>query len=192
MQIVLKQLFRTTVLFIGLLILSFSGFAQERERAPKQLAFETGYRYLVSNSFNLASQGVTVLFDYGWQLSGFTGKPASYLSVPLGYTMLFGHGGARNARILSYGWTVRHNLSSKSSWVPFLGYGLLLNQLLIEELDGRVFGHQTCLDLGIKYRTQSRWHPYCKLEYCMTRYPSLGKAKADNISAVEIKTGIFF
>ena len=135
---------------------------------------------------------MTLLVDYAWQLSGFTGKPAAYISVPLGYTYLFGGKGANSGRILSYGWTVRHELKSKGNIIPFLGYGLLLNQLSIENTVGRTNGHQTCLNFGFRLKSEKKVNYYAKLEYSYSSYPHLGAKKSDSIQAIELNTGIRF
>lgn len=178
----------------ALLLALLSGhlMASEFQKVPKQYSVETGYRYVFSNSFGLAPHGTTFLFDYGWQLSGFSGKPPAYITVPLGYTFLYGTEGQSNGRILSYGWTIKHNLKGTNKLVPFLGYGLLLNQLSIEGTEGKVFGHQTRFDFGYIYKQTLRWNPFVKLEYSITRYPSLGKRKADQIHAAEVKLGVNF
>jgi hypothetical protein len=166
--------------------------AQEMSHVPRQISLEAGYRHLSSNTFDLKNEGVTLLFDYAWQLSGFTGRPAVYLTIPIGYTYLWGGEGSNAGAILSYGWSVRHNLRNWGSGTPFIGYGLLLNQLSVEDTDGRIYGHQTRFDFGYTFIPSARVSPFAKLEYSMTRYPSLGKSKADKISAVEMKAGVRF
>ena len=92
-------------------------FAQENnmEKVPKMKSLEIGYRYVLSSSFDAQPKmGTTVLFDYAWQLSGFTeNKKAAYISVPLAYTYLLNSNDtlSKNTRILSYGWTVRHDFA---------------------------------------------------------------------------------
>jgi hypothetical protein len=166
--------------------------AQTFIRVPKFVSAELGFRYIPSTTFDIKNQGMTLLVDYAWQLSGFTGKPAAYISVPLGYTSLFGGNGANSGSILSYGWAVRHELKAKGKAIPFLGYGLLLNQLRIANTDGAVFGHQTCLNFGYRFHTEKRTSYYAKLEYSYSRYPHLGAKKSDSIQAIELKTGVRF
>jgi hypothetical protein len=185
----MKNLKSAFVLFAFFGVIATST-AQTLHKAPKQYSFELGYRYLTSNTFDLKNQGFSVLFDYAWQLSGYTGKPAAYLSVPLGYTVLFGGDGLNKGRILSYGWTVRHNLKNIGKGNPYFGYGLLLNQLSPQGSEGRIFGHQTRFDLGYTFINTHKIKPFIKLEYSITRYPSLDKPKSDKIGAVELKTGI--
>jgi hypothetical protein len=184
--------FKIVLLFFVSFLITSTSFAQNLPKAPKQYSVEIGYRYLTNNTFDLKNQGTTILFDYAWQLSGYTGKPAAYLSVPLGYTMLFRGEGLKNGKILTYGWTVRHNLKNIGKGNPYFGYGLLLNQLSPEGAEGRIFGHQTRFDLGYTFNNTLRVKPFAKLEYSITRYPSLDKPKADKIGAIEIKTGIHF
>jgi hypothetical protein len=182
---------RRIVFIINLLLLiSIIAEAQVISKAPKHISVEAGYRYLPSTTFDIKNQGVTLLVDYAWQLSGFTGKPAAYISVPLGYTYLFGGQGTDNGRILSYGWTVRHDLKATGKVIPFLGYGLLLNQLRIGTIEGSVFGHQTCMNVGCQFKSGKKADIYTKLEYSYSRYPKLGEKKSNSIQAVELKVGV--
>ena len=183
---------RSLFLTIFLLFAVLTSNAQSFSRVPKFVSAELGYRYITSTSFDIKNQGMTLLIDYAWQLSGFTGKPAAYISVPLGYTYLFGGNGTNTGRILSYGWTVRHDLKSNRKAIPFFGYGLLLNQLKITGTEGSVFGHQTRFDFGYLFKTAKKTSYYTKLEYSYSRYPHLGAKKSDSIHAVEIKTGVRF
>jgi hypothetical protein len=164
--------------------------AQSLTKAPKNYAIELGYRHIPSTTFDIKTGGVTVLFDYAWQLSGFNNKPASFISVPLGYTYLFQGNSNNTARILSYGWTVRHHLTSDRKAIPFIGYGLLLNQLRMSHLDGSVFGHQTRFDFGYMFRMNERLRLFAKFEYSYTRFPRLGMKNSDKIHAAELKVGI--
>jgi hypothetical protein len=182
-----------TMLLTGFLMFAIMGAnAQTFSRVPKFKSFELGYRYIPSTTFDIKNQGVTLLFDYAWQLTGFTGKPAAYISVPIGYTYLFAGDGSNTGRLLSYGWTVKHDLKAKGKAIPYFGYGLLLNQLKVTGTDGSVFGHQTCLDFGYLFKTEKRANYYAKLEYSYTRYPRFGSKKSDSIHAFELKTGIRF
>lgn len=164
--------------------------AQSLTKAPKNYAIELGYRHIPSTTFNIKTQGITVLFDYAWQLSGFNDKPASFISVPLGYTYLFQGNSINTARILSYGWTVKHHLTSDRKAIPYIGYGLLLNQLRMSHLDGSIFGHQTRFDFGYLIKINERIRFFTKLEYSYTRYPRLGERSSDNIHAADLKLGL--
>jgi hypothetical protein len=184
----IKFVFST--LFLQLLL--STAFAQEKIKAPKLYAFEIGARQLAQTTFDIKTQGTTFLFDYAWQLSGYDGRPAGYISVPMGYTFLSAGKGLNRGRILSYGWTVRHDLKSKQKNIPFFGYGLLLNQLKIDGTEGSVFGHQTRFDFGYQFLADRRFSPYLKVEYSYTRYPRFGDPKSDKIHAFELKGGLRF
>lgn len=174
------------------LIASTSLFSQTLSKVPKFKSFEVGYRHISSTIPDMKTEGLTFLFDYAWQLSGFTGKRASFISVPLGYTYLFGADGEHSGGILSYGWTVRHNLKSTGKTIPFLGYALLLNQLRLNDVEGSSFGHQTRFDFGYLFHADKKLNPYIKIEYSFTRYPHFRLAESDKMNAFEVKGGIRF
>lgn len=184
----IKQL----TLIMLVLAISVTGFSQEIEKAPKYMSLEVGQRYIASTSFDMKTIGTTVLFDYAWQLSGYNGKPAGYLSIPIGYTSFYSGSGSQSGGILSYGWAVRHDLKANQSTIPFFGYGLLLNQLRLNGIEGSSFGHQTCLNFGCLFNNNKKFSPYVRIEYSYTRYPHLGNAKSDKIQAIEVKAGVRF
>jgi hypothetical protein len=167
--------------------------AQQFNKVPKFISVELGYRFLPSTTFDFKNQGITFLADYAWQLSGFDGKKApAFISVPLGYTYFFRGNGTQSGGILSYGWTVRHHLKATGKAIPFLGYGLLLNNLRMDSTPGSVFGHQTCLDFGYLFKTEKKASIYTKLEYSFSRYPHLGEKKSDSMQGIELKVGVRF
>ena len=178
-----------SVAFVSIALFTFS---QTLEKSPKVKSLEVGYRYLSSSTFDINQGGTTLLFDYAWQLSGFTGKSAAFISVPLGYTYFPGGNGKESAGILSYGWTVRHNLKANQKTIPFFGYGLLLNQLRISGTDGSSFGHQTRFDFGYEFNANKKINPFVKAEYSYTRYPHMGVKESDKIHAFELKCGVKF
>lgn len=188
---------RKSILSLFLFSLVSFAFSQEAmKKVPKQKSFELGMRYITSSTFDeKPNYGTTLLFDYAWQLSGFTEtKKNAYISVPLGYTYLMNENdtASKNTRILSYGWTVRHELAKNKKIIPFLGYGLLLNQLKLDGVEGAVMGHQTRFDFGLDFITDSKIRYFAKIEYSYTRYPRLGDKKNNTIMAAEIKLGIRF
>ena len=180
------------IISILLFLVTTTTFSQSIEKAPKFKSFEVGYRHISSTTFDMKTEGLTFLFDYAWQLSGFNGRPAAFISVPLGYTYLYGGSGEHSGGIMSYGWTVRHNLKANCKSIPFFGYALLLNQLRLNGVEGSSFGHQTRFDFGYLFNAEKKWSPYVKIEYSYTRYPHLGIAESDNIHSFELKGGIRF
>ena len=164
----------------------------EMNRVPKVKSFEIGYRSITQSDYAINNGGYTFLFDYAWQLSGFHGsKKKSFISVPLGLTFM-NLGDEANARILSYGWTVKHDLKIDKKRIPFVGYGLLLNQLSIEGVEGKVMGHQTRFDFGYDFIKREHFNPFVKLEYSMTRYYQLAESEGKKVSFWELKTGFRF
>jgi hypothetical protein len=186
---------RSRIVALALIICAFNVQAQELEKAPKQISFELGYRYIMTNELisNGGLNGYGFLIDYAWQLSGFTEtKHPVYLSVPLGYTIIPGSETLAGQRMLHYGWAVRHMLGKKKTIQPYVGYGLLLNQISIEDREGQVFGHQTRFGFGMNYNNKSILTPYLTLEYSMARHPQLDVEESSWIHFLEVKAGVRF
>ncbi len=164
------------------------------KRVPKQLSLEMGYRRIASSQLtNKASNGYSVLLDYAWQLSGFHGGHASFISVPLGYTqMIPDTDTSHSVRVISYGWTVRHELKSQKGWVPFFGYGLMLNNYSEKGVAGHQFAHQTRFALGLNNYNSSNFQPYVELDYSMTYYPQWGTKGSLGYKFMELKIGARF
>jgi hypothetical protein len=161
---------------------------------PKQLSLEAGFRRVTgSELLNKASNGYSVIFDYAWQLSGFKGGRASYISVPLGYTQMMPDNDSMvSARVISYGWTVRHELRPQKGWVPYLGYALMLNNYAEKGTLGHRFAHQTRFSLGLNRYSESAIQPYVVLDYSMTYYPEWGVKGSQAHKFVELKIGARF
>jgi len=175
--------------------------AQEKQpmfKIPKQFSFELGYRNVFSQSNmyqnNKASGGYGMLFDYAWQLSGFDGKKAkSFITVPLGYTiMMADNSTSKSVHMLNYGWTVRHELTAGKKITPFLGYGLLLNNMRITDTDGSLFGHQTQFEIGTNFNTSSRLKYFAKLQYSYTSYPQFEQPERIRLHFIDLRAGIRF
>ncbi len=166
--------------------------AQEMDRVPKQLSFEAGYRYVVSSEFdNNAPQGYTFVFDYAWQLSGFHKKKASFISVPIAYTIMpAGSISDQAVKIISYGWTVRHNLARDKNVIPWMGYALLLNQYKQTDVEGKVFGHQTRFTFGADFKSFGRFTPYLSIDYSMTNFPVWGEKESKQFNHMGLKLGL--
>lgn len=184
------------LIFFISIILPLAGQAQESvlTKAPKQMSLEAGYRRVTSSELsNQASNGYSVLFDYAWQLSGFNGGKASYISVPLGYTqMMADTDTSRSVRVISYGWTVRHELRPQDGWVPYLGYALMLNNYAEKGIDGHRFAHQTRFSFGVNQYNSSNFQPYVQLDYTMSFYPEWGVKGSQGYKFVELKIGARF
>ena len=184
------------ILFFTLLSsFALTGYSQIK-KTPKQYSFEAGYRNLFgqSNLTNKTMHGYGFLLDYAWQLSGFDGtKAKSYISTPLGYTILqpideFNKG----MSMLNYGWTVRHELKKNSDIMPFVGYGLFLNDLKIKERDGSVFGHQTQFEFGYDFKTKTRLKYFAKIQYSYTSYPQFDEKERIRLHYADLRVGIRF
>ncbi len=164
------------------------------KKVPKEYSLEAGYRHVFSQSqvSNKTSHGYGGLFDYAWQLSGFDGsKHKSFISVPMGYTiMLPDDATQQRTTMLNYGWTVRHELKKKAAWMPFVGYGLFLNDLRFADVDGSVFGHQTQFEFGYNYQTMGRLQYFAKIQYSYTSYPQLHEPLRIKYHYADLRVGI--
>lgn len=184
-----KKLFTA---FMSLLIAVPLVSQETMEKVPKQYSFQAGFVNSTDRGLeNTTLNGGHVLFDYAWQLSGFHKKSAAYISVPLGYTWLSGSG-SQSLGILSYGWTVRHELARDKKYIPFLGYGLLLNQLRQQGTDGSIFGHQTQFTLGVDMKSGKRITPYINVEYSLVRFPRFGSDQSIRFNQFAVKAGVRF
>lgn len=189
---------KNTVIFSIILLTTLNLSAQEQTlvKIPKQYSFEIGYRniFAQSNILNRSTNGYGMLFDYAWQLSGFDGKKAkSFITVPLGYTvMMADNSDSKSVHILNYGWTVRHELTKNTRLTPFVGYGLLLNNMRITGTEGSLFGHQTQFDLGVNLNTATRLKYFAKLEYSYTSYPRFNEPERIRLHYVDLRVGVRF
>jgi hypothetical protein len=165
------------------------------DRVPKQYSFEAGYSFLPGSDFEyIPGSGMSIGFDYAWQLTGLTGKkPKIFISIPLTYTYFFTQEASdSSASMLTYGWRVRHQLTKNRSVTPYLGYYLLLNQLKIYGREGSIMGHQTKFELGLDFNTEKKTFPFIQLEYSMTRFPSLGNKESRWVHSLGVKSGVRF
>jgi len=203
------------VLIFCLSVISNSLFAQKDStifkliaKVPHQISVEFGYRYSFYQNtglandgtyiastgvLNSASNGVGFLADYGWQLSGLNGKkPAVYLTIPMGYSMLFPDNSAsKRVSMLNYGWTIRHELATKDKKIiPFIGYGLFLNNLSVEGVSGSVSGHQTQFEGGVNFKTNTKLQYFVKLQVSYSSYPKLDYAKSLHFMYADLRFGV--
>jgi len=185
------------------------------KRIPHQISVEFGYRnsfyqntYLsnagsyigdpstvsLSQTLNSATNGVGVLVDYAWQLGGFDNKkPAIYLSIPMGYTILLPDNSAsKRVSMLNYGWTIRHNLTtSNKKIIPFVGYGLFLNNMSLGIPEwGSVSGHQTQFEGGLNFSTATKLQYFVKIQGSYSSYPKLGYAKSLHFMYADLRFGV--
>ena len=194
----MKILNTLTLIVLPALLLIGSASAQQTslKRVPKQISFELGYRNLLSvkNLDTDVKHGTGFLFDYAWQLSGLDGsKPAAYISVPLGYTsMIPGSDTSNELSMLCYGWTVRHQLAKDKKWIPYLGYGLLLNKIRESHRDGSVMGHQTQFEFGYNFKTARRLQYVIKVQYSYSSYPRFDEKEKIKAHYFDIRAGIRF
>jgi hypothetical protein len=191
-RLYLFTLMMTAVFTIG----SVKAQQASLKRVPKQISFETGYRILLSvtNFDTDVKHGVGFLVDYAWQLSGLDGsKPAVYISVPLGYTsMIPGSDTSSELSMLCYGWTIRHQLAKDKKWIPYLGYGLLLNKIRESNRDGSVMGHKTQFEFGYNIKTSRKLQYLIKIQYSYSSFPRLDDKEKIKTHFFDIRAGIRF
>jgi hypothetical protein len=194
-------------------------FAQKdstSHKIPHQISMEFGYRnsfyqntYLTTDGtyamldangkilphqvFNRATNGAGILADYAWQLGGLSNKkPAVYLTIPMGYTVLLpDNPSSKRISMLNYGWTIRHNLATNDKKIiPFLGYGLFLNNLAVDGVPGSVSGHQTQFEGGLNFSTATKLQYFVKLQVSYSSYPKLGKAESLHFMYSDLRFGV--
>jgi len=215
----MTKVLQKSVFIFCLSIISNSLFAQKDStifklisKVPHQISFEFGYRnsfyqntYLTTSGtyfdasspqqINSATSGVGFLADYGWQLSGLNGKkPAVYLTVPMGYSVLFPDNSAsKRVSMLNYGWTIRHELATKDQKIiPFIGYGLFLNNMSVEGVSGSVSGHQTQFEGGVNFKTKTKLNYFTKLQISYSSYPKLDYNKSLHFMYLDVRAGVRF
>ena len=162
------------------------------EKVTKQYSLDVGYEHLSSKQTKYKSlSGLHIEFDYAWKLSGYNKKKNTYISVPLGYEILKSKE-KEDIKILLYGWTVRHELAKTKKWIPFISYGLLLNQAWFDNLKGNDMGHETRFSVGINRKTRHRTKVSLAFNYSFLRIPNLGEEKAAKYSKVAVILGVRF
>ena len=195
--------FKILVIFF---LISIRAFTQESQSAsdfkiPTQLSFDIGYRNVFSTIWNgtnsnaysnKASNGVSIMADYAWKLSGFSGKRMSvYISVPLEYTQLQPDGNVnKQVSVWAYGWTVRHEFANGKLYRPYVGYALLLNRMSVNGIDGEAMGHNTRLEAGINRYGNSNLIPYVKLHYSYTDYTQIDSKFSYHVQSFAVSLGI--
>lgn len=191
------KIFKSTIITIFLtLVMTQVSKAQNNidstDRVNKYIAFEIGPKInLRTSPDTLAGSGFGIMIDYGWQVSGFNGKKKrSFISVPLGYSYIIDNKNKEMGKLLNYGWAVTHELTKDTNFVPFIGYGLLLNQYTFENIKGSIFGHQSKFEFGINYFVSSKWALYGKLDYSYLRFPIYNESKSRSIHQTEVKFGM--
>ncbi len=182
-------------LWLIIAIVFIQQIGQAQDKAPKDYAVHFGYAHHLRLPFeNTAVDGLSVELDHSWQLSGFNGGRKAYITVPLGYKYFIPRkNGVDNARILFYGWKVRHELKKGNpNWQPFLGYALLLDQLWLDGRKGNTIGHETRFTIGVDRRIKGKLAYIFSLDYSYTRFPQLDVKKAPKAMLVGLKMGLRF
>ncbi len=216
----MKNIFFKSIVILLFSISANTLFAQKDSvhfRVPHQFSVEFGYRYsfypntglttdggfatldangkLLPYTHNLATSGVGILGDYAWQLSGFDGKrPAIYLSIPMGYTILLpDNPDSRRISMLNYGWTIRHELATRDKKIiPFVGYGLFLNNMSVDGVPGSVSGHQTQFEGGLNFKTATKLNYFVKLQGSYSSYRKLGVKNSLHFMYADLRVGVRF
>jgi hypothetical protein len=160
-------------------------------RVNKYFGLEIGPKLnLKTSPDTLAGSGFGIMVEYAWQVGGLNGKKCrSYIAIPLGYSYMVDNKNHEKGSVLNYGWTITHELSKDSNNVPFIGYGILLNQYQFDGIKGSIFGHQSRFEFGINHYVSSKFVLYGKLDYSYVRFPSLFDSKSRTMHQMEIKFG---
>lgn len=112
----------------------------------------------------------------------------------MGYTILLPDNSAsKRISMLNYGWTIRHNLAtSDKKLIPFVGYGLFLNNLGVMGFNGSVSGHQTQFEGGLNFSTATKLQYFVKLQASYSSYPKLDYAKSLHFMYTDLRFGVRF
>jgi hypothetical protein len=196
---------KLALLLPGIIIISnVAAQDQNTDRVPKQYSIEFGYRNVFSTIWlgnaaitefsNKATNGGSILADYAWQLTGFNKiKKKAFISAVLGYTFINGNNSTnKNVSILSYGLAIRHELAKDKPLIPFLGYGLMLNQLSFSGTQGEIIGHNTRLEFGYNYYKSPHFVPFVKVQYSYVRFPKLYETQSYHVQSFELDFGARF
>jgi len=191
------------ILIVIVRFLNISAQDQKLDIVPKQYSLEIGYRNLFSTIWlgskntefsNKAVNGGSITADYAWQLTGFNNiKKKAYISAVMGYSFIVANSSSnKNVSILSYGLAIRHELAKDRPYVPFLGYGLMLNQFSFSGTKGEMIGHNTRLEFGYNYYRSLHFVPFVKLQYSYIRFPQLYASQSYHVQSLELDFGLRF
>jgi opacity protein-like surface antigen len=75
-------------------------------------------------------------------------------------------------------------------FTPFVGYGLFLNTLKIQDVEGGIMGHQTQFDFGTDYKISSKLKLFAKLQYSYTSYPKPEHDKRLHYQFLDVRVGV--
>lgn len=183
-----------TLLFVVFLSLIFSVQSQDFEIVPKQKTIEIGTSYVFHSGFEKTaafSEGAS--FDIAWLVSGFQNKRKVFISIPLG----FYRGAAAGSDTVStsrifYGWTIRHELRKDKKMIPFLAYGLLLNQLWLSNTEGHGMGHETRFDVGTDFKLSGVKVFTMHLSYSHATFPAFGETESKTMDFLSLIAGLRF
>ncbi|MEI6348079.1 MAG: hypothetical protein WCP69_09055 [Bacteroidota bacterium] len=191
MKIFKKLSLTSLLIIIGLQPIFSQNKIDSSDRVNKYFGVEIGPKLnLKTSPDTLAGSGFGIMLDYSWQVGGLNGKKCrTYISIPLGYSFMVDNKNHEKGSVLNYGWAITHELSKDSNNVPFIGYGILLNQYRFDGIKGSIFGHQSRFELGINHYLSSKFVIYGKLNYSYLRFPSLYDSKSKSMHQMEIKFG---
>jgi len=80
------------------------------EKVTKQYSLALEYTNNLTSTYdNIATNGFGIEFDYAWKLSGYHKKKNVFISIPLGFKV-FSSSTSKDVKVLTYGWSVRHEL----------------------------------------------------------------------------------
>lgn len=168
----------------------------QMSKVPKEYSVEFGYRnhFSTINYPNEAMHGYGFLLDYAWQLSGLDGsRPKIFLSTPMGYSVVMPINDLnKRMSMLNYGFTIRHELKKKSKLMPFIGYGLFLNNMKFDGTLGSTTGHQTQFEFGYNFHTNTRLQYFAKIQYSYTSYPQLEIKERIHMQFADFRVGLRF
>ncbi len=191
----IRQIILLTLLIV---ISSHLIFSQNQidtsDRVTQFMSLEIGPKINIkSQPDTLSGTGFGAMIHYGWQLSGFKEKKRkTYLSIPIGFSYIVDNKNREVSRQMNYGCAITHELTKDTNYIPFIGYGLLLNQYFFDGINGSIFGHQSRFEFGIDYHVTKKLDLFGKLDYNYIFFPGFNNIKSKMLHQFEIKFGAKF
>ncbi len=174
-----------------IILLLWAGSISYAATVPKQYSFSLLGEYTSSQDFTGGPLGAGLALDYAWQVGGLGTEYPQLISVPLMINWTPSADGlAPGHMVLRYGLSTRHYLTPVTRGGLYLSYGLLLNQLWIDVMPGRILGHETLLGIGYDLPAREKYSLFFQLNGRYASFGILGVEKSSKYYSLELVVGI--